>query len=100
MFGLLLSEIQRIKSEGDYEAARDLVERYGVKIDPDLHTEILQRYRALHLSPYKGFINPVYTPVYNEQKEITDIKVEYGEAYDAQMLRYSRDYATLPYCNE
>ena len=100
LFGLLLREIQRIKSEGDYEAARDLVERYGVKIDPDLHTEILQRYRALHLSPYKGFINPVYTPVYNEQKEITDIKVEYGEAYDAQMLRYSRDYATLPYCNE
>ena len=100
LFGLLLSEIQRIKSEGDYEAARDLVKRYGVKIDPDLHTEILQRYRALHLSPYKGFINPVYTPVYNEQKEITDIKVEYGEAYDAQMLRYSRDYATLPYCNE
>ena len=100
LFGLLLREIQRIKSEGDYEAARDLVERYGVKIDPDLHTEILQRYRALHLSPYKGFINPVYTPVYNEQKEITDIKVEYGEAYDVQMLRYSRDYATLPYCNE
>lgn len=100
LFGLLLREIQRIKSEGDYEAARDLVERYGVKTDPALHAEILQRYRALHLSPYKGFINPVYTPVYDEQKEITDIRVEYGEAYDAQMLRYSRDYATLPYCNE
>ena len=100
LFGLLLREIQRIKSEGDYEAARDLVERYGVKTDPTLHAEILQRYRALHLSPYKGFINPVYTPVYDEQKEITDIRVEYSEAYDAQMLRYSRDYATLPYCNE
>ena len=68
LFGLLLREIQRIKSEGDYEAARDLVERYGVKTDPALHAEILQRYRALHLSPYKGFINPVYTPVYDEQK--------------------------------
>ena len=100
LFGDMLREIQRIKSEGDYEAARDLVERYGVKTDPALHAEILQRYRALHLSPYKGFINPVYTPVYDEQKEITDIRVEYGEAYDAQMLRYSRDYATLPYCNE
>ena len=100
LFGLLLREIQRITSEGDYEAENDLEERYGVTTDPALHAEILQRYRALHLSPYKGFINPVYTPVYAEQKEITDIRVEYGEAYDAHMLRYSRDYATLPYCNE
>ena len=100
LFGDLLREIQRIKSEGDYGAARDLVERYGVKVDPVLHHEILERYRALHLSPYKGFINPVYTPVYGADHEITDIRVEYGEAYDAQMLRYSRDYATLPYNNE
>ena len=100
LFGDLLREIQRIKSEGDYAAARDLVERYGVKVDPVLHHEILERYRALHLSPYKGFINPVYTPVYGADHEITDVRVEYGEAYDAQMLRYSRDYATLPYNNE
>lgn len=100
LFGDLLREIQRIKSEGDYAAARDLVERYGVKVDPVLHHEILERYRALHLSPYKGFINPVYTPVYVADHEITDVRVEYGEAYDAQMLRYSRDYATLPYNNE
>ena len=100
LFGDLLREIQRIKSEGDYAAARDLVERYGVKVDPVLHHEILERYRALHLSPYKGFINPVYMPVYGADHEITDVRVEYGEAYDAQMLRYSRDYATLPYNNE
>ncbi len=99
LFGLLLREVQRIKSEGDYEAARDLVERYGVKVDRNLHAEILRRYRALRLSPYKGFINPVYIPVFDERKEIIDIRVEYGEAYDAQMLRYSRDYATLPYRN-
>ena len=100
LFGELLREIQRIKSEGDYAAARELVERYGVKVDPALHREILTRYRALHLSPYKGFINPAYTPVYDKDKKITDVRVEYGEAYDAQMLRYSRDYATLPYTNE
>ena len=100
LFGQLLREIQRIKSEGDYEAARNLVERYAVKLDPVLHKEILERYRALHLSPYKGFINPVYTPVRDGQGHITDVAVSYGEAYDAQMLRYSRDYATLPYQNE
>ena len=100
LFGQLLREIQRIKSEGDYEAARDLVERYAVKLDSVLHREILKRYQALHLSPYKGFINPVYTPVRNNQGHITDVTVSYGEAYDAQMLRYSRDYATLPYQNE
>ena len=100
LFGQLLREIQRIKSEGDYEAARNLVERYAIKIDPALHSEVLARYRALHLSPYKGFINPVYTPVYDAQGRIEDVEVSYGEAYDAQMLRYSRDYATLPYQNE
>ncbi len=100
LFGQLLAEIQRIKSEGDYAAARQLVERYGVTVDPDLHREILDRYRKLNLAPYKGFINPVYEPVTDAEGRITDIRISYGEAYDAQMLRYSRDYATLPYINE
>ena len=99
LFGILLREIQRIKSEGDYEAARNLVEQYGVKINSEIHQEILTRYKTLHLSPYKGFINPVYTPIYNKEKEIIDIKVTYGESYAEQMLRYSRDYATLPFIN-
>lgn len=100
LFGLLLKEIQRIKSEGDFEAARDMVEKYAVRTDRKLHEEILERYRALHLAPYKGFINPVYVPVYDDKHEIADIDVTYGEAYDEQMLRYSREYATLPYINE
>lgn len=95
IFGKQLAEIQRIKSEGDLEAARQLVERYGVKVDPSLHQEILARYNQLNLAPYKGFINPVYTPVVDEQNNITDIQISYGEAYDKQMLRYSKDYATL-----
>ncbi len=100
LFGRLLAEVQRIKSEGDFEAARTLVETYAVQIDPTLHAEILARYKRLNLAPYKGFINPVYVPVTDEAGRITDVKVTYGEAYDAQMLRYSRDYATLPYVNE
>ena len=100
LFGQLLGEIQRIKSEGDYEAARSLVEHYAIRLDHRLHEEILERYRALHLAPYKGFINPVYTPVYDKQHNITDVQVSYDEAYDEQMLRYSRDYATLPYVND
>lgn len=95
IFGKQLAEIQRIKSEGDLEAARQLVERYGVKVDPSLHQEILARYNQLNLAPYKGFINPVYTPVVDEQNNITDIRISYGEAYDKQMLRYSKDYATI-----
>lgn len=95
IFGKQLAEIQRIKSEGDLEAARQLVERYGVKVDPSLHQEILARYNQLNLAPYKGFINPIYTPVVDEQNNITDIRISYGEAYDKQMLRYSKDYATL-----
>lgn len=95
IFGKQLAEIQRIKSEGDLEAARQLVERYGVKVDPSLHQEILARYNQLNLAPYKGFINPVYTPVVDEQNNITDIRISYGETYDKQMLRYSKDYATL-----
>lgn len=95
LFGRLLAEIQRIKSEGDYEAARALVENYGVQIDPVLHKEILERYEKLHLSPYKGFINPVYHAVRNAAGEITDVTLDYTEAYDAQMLRYSREYSGL-----
>ncbi len=91
--GTLLCEVQRIKSEGDYEAARCLVEKYGVEVDPVLHEEMLQRYRALDLAPYKGFINPCYHAVRNEAGDIIDIKVSYGEAYDEQMLRYSKDYS-------
>ncbi len=100
LFGKLLAEIQRIKSTGDYTAARELVEQYGVKVNPDLHREILERYKALNLAPYKGFINPEYVVERDGQGNITDIKVTYGEAYDHQMLRYSRDYRTLPYINE
>ena len=92
--------MQRIKSEGDFEAARRLVEDYGVKVDPQLHAEILARYEKLHLSPYKGFINPVYTAVKDSEGRITDVRVSYDEPYDQQMLRYSRDYNTLPDIND
>ena len=91
----LLAEVQRIKSEGDYEAARLLVERYAVKVDPELHQEVLSRYEKLNLAPYKGFINPMLLPVYGSDGEVTDIEVYYGERYADQMLRYSREYATL-----
>ena len=99
LFGQLLGEIQRIKSEGDFEAARNMVETYAVKVDPELHKEILARYEKLHLAPYKGFVNPVYTPEFDEQGNITDVKISYTEGYAEQMLRYSNDYATLPYRN-
>ena len=99
LFAELLAEIQRIKSEGDFEAARDLVENYGVKIDPVLHQEILQRYETLHLSPYKGFINPVYHAAFDENGRVVDVTVTYDETYDEQMLRYSRDYNNLPDVN-
>jgi dipeptidyl-peptidase-3 len=91
----LLSEIQRIKSEGDYEAARDLVETYAVHVDADLHNEVLERYAKLSLAPYKGFINPWLLPVYDENGEIIDIQVNYSESYEHQMLRYSTEYSTL-----
>ena len=90
----LLAEIQRVKSEGDYEAARQLVEEYAIKIDPQLHEEILQRYQKLNLAPYKGFINPWLKPVMDANGNISDIEVDYSESYDHQMLRYSTDYAT------
>lgn len=100
LFGELLAEIQRIKSEGDYETARQLVENYAVKIDPELHKEVLIRYEKLHLAPYKGFINPVYIAVTDEDGDITDVKISYEEGYAEQMLRYSKDHANLPYWNE
>lgn len=99
LFGQLLGEIQRIKSEGDYAAARELVERYAVNIDADIHANILSRYARLNLAPYKGFINPVYTLVRDAKGKVTDVKVSYTEGYDAQMLRYSRDYSSLPPIN-
>ena len=93
-FAELLAEIQRIKSEGDFQAARVLVETYAVQIDSQLHKEILQRYQRLHLAPYKGFINPVMRPVYDGDKMV-DVKLDYSESYTDQMLRYSRDYSAL-----
>ena len=91
----LLAEIQRIKSEGDYEAARDMVERYAVKVDARLHAEVLERYKRLNLAPYKGFINPQLLPVFDENNKICDIQVHDGESYAHQMLRYSAEYGTL-----
>lgn len=95
LFGQLLVEIQRIKSEGDYEAGRDLVETYAVKVDPAIHKEVLDRYAKLNIAPYKGFVNPVYTLVTDANGEPTDVKVSYEEEYPEQMLRYSLDYSTL-----
>ena len=95
LFGELLAEIQRIKSEGDYEAARQLVEKYAVNIDPDLHREILARYKKLNLAPYKGFINPKMDLVFDEQHDVKDVVVSYEEGYAEQMLRYSEEYGTL-----
>ncbi len=100
LFGRLLAEIQRVKSEGDFEGARRLIENYAVQIEPQLHNEVLARYKALDLAPYKGFINPVYVVERDAAGEITDIRVTYDETYADQMLRYSREYATLPYINE
>ena len=95
LFGKLLAEVQRIKSEGDYEAARRLVEDYGVQVDPELHAEVLQRYERLHLAPYKGFVNPVYTLQTDAEGNVTDVQVSYTEGYAEQMLRYSREYSNL-----
>lgn len=100
LFGELLAEIQRVKSTGDFKGAQTLVETYGVKIDPELHREILDRYAKLNITPYKGFINPVYTTVRDNDGNITDVKISYTEGYAEQMLRYSKDYATLPLVNE
>ena len=99
LYGQLLREIQRITSEGDYAAAKALVETYAVKVDQDLHKEILARYQKLNLAPYKGFVNPVYTAVTDEEGHITDVTIDYSEGYVEQHLRYSRDYSVLPDVN-
>ncbi len=100
LFAQLLSEVQRIKSEGDYEAAAQLVETYGINVNQELHNEILQRYKALNLAPYKGFINPEYIVEYDEKGNISDVQIKYGETFEHQMLRYSQQYATLPLIND
>lgn len=100
LIGELLAEVQRIKSEGDFKAAQALVELYAVKVDTVLHNEILERYNRLNIAPYKGFVNPVYVAIKNAEGNIIDIKVSYTEAYDEQMLRYSRDYSPLPTYND
>ena len=94
-FASLLAEVQRIKSEGDYEAGRALVETYGVNINAELHAEVLERYKRLDIAPYKGFLNPRMLPVYNAKGAVVDISLDYSESYDEQMLRYSRQYGTL-----
>ena len=99
LFGSLLSEVQRIKSEGDFAAGRQLVEEYAVKVDPVLHAEVLERYSKLNLAPYKGFVNPVMKEVKNEKGEIIDIVLDYTEGYIEQMKRYSSDYSFLPSYN-
>ena len=95
LFGQLLAEVQRVRSEGDYEAGRKLVLDYAVKVDPALHNEVLERYSHLDIAPYKGFVNPVYTPVFDNDGNITDVTVSYTEDYTTQHLRYSRDYSPL-----
>ena len=95
-FAEILGELQRIKSEGDFEAGRALVEEYGVKVDPELHKEVLARYQSLHIAPYKGFVNPRYELVKDASGKIIDVKIIYNsETYPEQMLRYSKDYSAL-----
>ena len=100
LFARLLAEVQRIKSEGDFEAGKNLVENYGVQVDAELHREVLERYKKLNLAPYKGFVNPLMKEVKNEAGEVIDITLDYTEGYAEQMLRYSRDYSFLPSYNE
>lgn len=95
LFGELLAEVQRIKSEGDYEAGRELVEKYAVKVDPTIHAEILERITKLNLAPYRGFVNPVYKPILDHNGKIIDVQINYSESYIDQMLRYSRNYSPL-----
>lgn len=100
LFGELLSEVQRLKSEGDFAAGKKLVEDYAVQVDHTLHAEILERYAKLNLAPYKGFVNPVMKEVKNANGEVIDITLDYSENYVDQMLRYSRDYSFLPTYND
>ena len=95
LFAQLLAEVQRIKSEGDFEAARALVERYAVKVDKELHDEVLARFKKLNLAPYKGFLNPWLKPVTDSKGNIVEVEVDYSETYAEQMLRYSREYGFL-----
>jgi dipeptidyl-peptidase-3 len=95
LFGELLNEIQRIKSEGDFDAGKKIIENYGVKIDADLHTEILKRYDKLNLAPYTGFVNPKLIPVFDNAGEITDVEVEYVDDYLGQMMEYGRNYSFM-----
>jgi len=99
LIGQLLAEVQRIKSEGDFSAAKELVETYGVKVDPELHKEVKERYNTLGLAPYKGFVNPVYKPVTDKNGNIIDIKIEYNEDFSGQMLHYSKEYSNLQVIN-
>ena len=99
LYGELLAEIQRITSEGDYAAAKEMVETYAVKVDPELHKEILERYKKLNLAPYKGFVNPVYNLVRNKKGEVTDVTLDFTEGYIEQHLRYSKEYSPLPSVN-
>ena len=96
LFGELLAEIQRIKSTGDFEAAKEYIETYAVKVNQPIHKEVLERYEALNLSPYRGFVNPVYNLVTNDNGKVTDITVSYDEGYAEQHLRYSKQYSVLP----
>lgn len=100
LFGQLLAEIQRVKSEGDFNGAKSLVENFGVKVDQKLHNEVLNRYKALNLKPYKGFINPVFELVKDKDGKITDVKISYKENYVEQMLRYSKEFSVLPTYND
>lgn len=100
LFGQLLAEVQRVKSEGDYEGAKNLVENYAVKVDQKLHEEIIARYKKLNIKPYKGFVNPVYELVVDDNGNVTDVKVTYTEGYTDQMLRYSKDFSVLPNYND
>jgi dipeptidyl-peptidase-3 len=95
LFGELLKEVQRIKSEGDFLSCKNFIEKYGVKVDGKLHAEILSRYEKLNLAPYTGFVNPVLKPVYDGNGNITDVKVEYTDDYLGQMLEYGKRYSFL-----
>ena len=95
LFGDLLAEIQRIKSEGDYEAGKALVEGYAVRIDPELHKEVLERYASLELKPYGGFVNPVIYPVTNDKGEVIDYDLDYSQDFVGQMMYYGKNYSTL-----
>lgn len=99
LFGQLLREIQRIKSTGDYQAGKNLVEQYGVKVDPELHKEVLDRYARLNRAPYAGFINPVLVPKENNNGDIIDVEIEYPEDFAQQMMDYGKNYSFLPTYN-